>query len=99
MLWKLVSGLAGIVVTVLGFVFVTDRKEQNDRISDIEAKISNMVTKPELDSIAEKIEKKFSEDHGSIIETIKHYHDLQRSDIQEIREFMFNHLERRGKDR
>lgn len=93
------SGLAGIVVTVLGFVFVTDRKEQNDRISDIETKISNMVTKPELDSIAEKIEKKFSDDHGSIIQTMTRYHDLQRSDIQEIREFMFNHLERRGKDR
>lgn len=114
LLWEALKWSGAALVGLLVWIFKR-QDAKIKKLQEVIAEMrENVVYKHDLDEKADSIEAKVKSEHERIIAEVQYshnrIHDLMREDLQacnqavmnevrQIREFMFNHLERRGKPR
>ena len=95
-----IEGLVVFTGTVLAWIWNNDRKESRDRISKLEATVSelqiNHISRTEFHKKVDGIQEDYRDDHKGIISAIGECNRILREDISELRKM----LDRRhfGKD-
>ena len=99
----LIEGLLAGLGTLLWWLWRTDRKEQNDRVSRLEDKVGtlevNHIPRPDVDRIAERLERDFKHEHAGIINVINEKHRELRMDIARLSDAILKFAERRSDNR
>ena len=99
----LIEGLLLALGTLMWWLWRTDSKEQNDRMERLEEKVGtlevNHIPRPDVDRIAERLERDFKHEHANIIAAINEKHRELRSDISRLTDVVLNFAERRSNKR
>lgn len=98
---KIAGWIAAFISTsFLGLAWYIWRGDR-ERIRQLEIKVNNAITKPEVDQIVDRIEMEFHAEHKSIVNIIDRRHEELREDIRDLRNVItggWDGRNRRSKD-
>jgi hypothetical protein len=109
-----IEGIITLFFFTISWIWLTDRKEKNERFLLIEERMSiiefNHIPRPDVEKIVERVEHNFREEHKTIISAVGECNRILREDIAlnrkesredlaSIRDDIMNVIERRGKPR
>ena len=109
-IWEFIKWLMAALIGLLLWTW----KRQDSDIKHLKKAVSemreNVVYKGDLDEQADRIREEVKDEHNKIVDSVKDIHHMMKDDlhscnqnimteIRDLRGFLMNHLERRGKPR